>query len=281
MSRTKKYINLYFFSIFCFLTVIPPLFSAADSISHVLKDGETLYAVSRLYKVPVDALIKVNSIADPGRLKAGTRLVIPDIYEVKRGDTLFGLSKRFNIKVDNLIAMNGLKENTVLKVGEKLYVPGTTTEKVKTKSEPLENSVPVKMTAEKTQLSEPDSKRADGKNPEFFWPHGGSKRNLDGKLEGLSFEGRPGDPIYAVASGKVVWIGPYRGFGKVVFLQSDQGYVYVYAGNEDILVKIGEIVKRGQKIGTLGIHPYEQRSNLYFIVYKDGKPVRPEDAPRI
>jgi lipoprotein NlpD len=79
----------------------------------------------------------------------------------------------------------------------------------------------------------------------------------------------------------VVWVGPYRGFGKVVFIQSDQGYIYVYAGNDEIHVAPGDFVRRGQKLGELGLHPYEQKPNLYFIVYKDGKPVRPEEAPRI
>jgi hypothetical protein len=30
----------------------------------------------------------------------------------------------------------------------------------------------------------------------------------------------------------------------------------------------------------MGVNPYEGKSSLYFIVYKDGKPVKPEAAPR-
>lgn len=276
--KQLKYNKIFLFSVGLLVT-FSPLYGAAEEIHHVLKEGETLYWVSRKYKVPIDALIRANALQDPSKVRSGTRLAIPDLYEIKKGDTLYGIAKRNDVTVDALLSMNGLKEDSVLKVGQFLYIPrkqesasGQTppppTEK---KSEPVKPAPPAATTVRKAADAPQD----------FYWPHPGMKKVLDGKLEGVSFEGNPGDPVFSVASGKVVWVGPYRGFGRVVFVQSDQGYIFVYAGNEKILVTIGDIVKRGQKIGVLGIHPYEQRSNLYFIVYKDGKPIKPEDAPRI
>lgn len=242
-----------------------PVYGGAEEVSHILKEGETLYAVSRKFNVPVDALVRINRIQDPGRLKAGTRLLIPDMYEVRKGDTLYGIARKHGIGISVLLSLNNLRENSILKPGELLYIPRKKEAVIPAPSP----SPPVQTPA------------AAAGTREFFWPHPGAKKELGGKLEGISFEGKPGDTIFSVASGKVVWVGPYRGFGQVVFVQSEQGYIYVYAGNEDILVSPGDMVRRGQKIGTLGVHPYEQKSNLYFIVYKDGKPVRPEDAPRI
>lgn len=55
----------------------PPSTAAAKSSSHVMAKGETLYGIARKHKIPVDALIKANSIKDPAKLRDGTKLVIP------------------------------------------------------------------------------------------------------------------------------------------------------------------------------------------------------------
>jgi len=253
------------------LSSLPPAPGMGQNLVHVLKDGETLYSVSRKYKVPLETLVKSNGIKDPERVRTGSRLVIPDLYEVQKGDTLYGIARKNGISVADLTALNGLKEDHLLKPGNTLLVPG--------KKAPSPAPAPAPGRAAAVSPAPVRPARTTGK--ELFWPHPGSQKNLDGKLEGVSFEGKKGDPIYSVASGKVVWVGPYRGFGKVVFIQSDQGYIYVYAGNDEILVSTGDFVRRGQQLGELGLHPYELKPNLYFIVYKDGKPVRPEDAPRI
>jgi murein DD-endopeptidase MepM/ murein hydrolase activator NlpD len=242
---------------------------AAEEIAHIVKEGETFYAISRRYGVSADTLMRVNRIEDPSRLRPGTRIVIPDMYEVKKGDTLYGIARRYGCDVSVLLTLNNMTIDSVLKPGDLLSIP-------KSAAAPGP-AVPVSPSRDSPRIS-PVIQEGDANT---FWPHPGAKKSLDGKLEGLAFEGKPGDTVLAVASGKVVWVGPYRGFGKVVFIQSDQGYIYVYAGNEEILVNLGDIIRRGQKIGAMGVNPYENKSSLYFIVYKDGKPIRPEDAPRI
>jgi murein DD-endopeptidase MepM/ murein hydrolase activator NlpD len=46
-------------------------------VFHVLRQGQTLYAVSRAYGVPVETLSKVNGITDPTRIPAGSALFVP------------------------------------------------------------------------------------------------------------------------------------------------------------------------------------------------------------
>lgn len=251
----------------------------AQETKYLMQDGDTLYSIARKYNVPVDAIMQLNGIPNPTKLRRGVSILIPDIYTVKKGDTLYGIAKQLDVSIDVITAANNIKSSAVLKPGAHLYIPRkeksvpakNETKEQTAKNEKQEKAVPVQVSVAK---KEPEGK-------EFFWPHSGPKRSMDGKLEGISFDGNPGDPVLSIATGKVVWMGPYRGFGRVVFIQSEDGYIYVYAGNEDLFVSVGDAVKRGQKIGTLGVHPYEQRSSLYFIVYKDGKAIRPEDAPRI
>ncbi|GAB4364109.1 MAG: M23 family metallopeptidase [Spirochaetales bacterium] len=257
-----------------------------------MKEGETLYGISRRFKVPLKSILEANEISDPTKVRAGTDLIIPHLYVVQKGDTLYGIARKMGIKVDTLLALNDLTPQVIIKPGDTLYVPGRAedaTPKDPGKSntdiqvaEKKKEDIPSFQSGNPTSSSQGSTVSPREHSPHsVYWPHPGSRKELTGKLEGISFKGKAGDPVYSVSSGKVAWVGPYRGFGKVVIIQSDQGYLYVYAGNESIDVEPGEVVEKGQRIGTLGVNPYNQTPDLYFLVYKDGKPVRPEEAPRI
>ncbi|MDR3200406.1 MAG: M23 family metallopeptidase [Spirochaetales bacterium] len=239
-----------------------PFLCMAETITHTVKEGETFYSIARKYGTSAETLMKVNKIDDPGKLRPGTRLFLPDMYEVQKGDTLYGIARKFACDVSILLTLNNISPDSLIKPGDIISVP--------------KNGQSQR--AESPRPQPPQSSPPAAANP--FWPHSGTRKSLDGKVPGLSFEGKADDAILSVSSGKVVWVGPYRGFGNVVFIQSGQGYIYVYAGNEDILVSVGDAIRKGQKVATMGINPYEGKASLSFIVYKDGKPVRPEDAPR-
>jgi len=84
----------------------------------------------------------------------------------------------------------------------------------------------------------------------------------------------------SVASGRGVWAGPYRGFSRVVLIEGKSGYTYVYAGNEETLVSVGDAVEPGAEIGRLGTSVHQGVPQLYFLVYRNGEPVDPAKAPR-
>ena len=54
-----------------------PAKSAAESRTHTVKPKDTFYSISRKYRVPVNELMKINGVSDPGRLREGTILKIP------------------------------------------------------------------------------------------------------------------------------------------------------------------------------------------------------------
>lgn len=264
----------------------------ADELYHVVETGQTLYSISRRYDVPVDALIDANSISDPTRVRVGMRLRIPGLYEVQRGDTLFGIARNHSISVDELRTLNSLQEDDILRIGHVLYVPlngavsetgsdtGGGANRASTNSTGTSNTRADRTTADSggsTQSSGVSSSviEADG-----YWPHPGSRERLDGKFRGVAISGVPGDPVQAVASGRVVYAGPHSTFGQVVFVQSAAGYIYVYGGNETVQVSVGETVRAGNEIGTLGRAPAEESSRLYFSVWKNNSFIDPTTAPR-
>ena len=100
----------------------------ADTSTHTLQKGETLYSVSRLYKVPYEALVAANGISDPTKLKVGTVLLIPLVHIVVKGETLFGLAKLYGITISELLSANKLSQGYVLKVGDTLIIPAKRTD---------------------------------------------------------------------------------------------------------------------------------------------------------
>ncbi len=99
--------------------------TAQEPLRHTLEKGETLYSISRKYKVSYEALASANGISDPTKLKVGTVLIIPSVHVVSKGETLYGISKQYGITIAELLSSNKLTAGYVLKIGDVLIVPGT------------------------------------------------------------------------------------------------------------------------------------------------------------
>ena len=249
----------------------------ADTV-HVIARGETVYSLSKLYGVSPEAIIESNSITDASGIRAGTRLLIPGangsvsgkdgLYKVKRGDTYYSIAKRLGLSLERLLALNGRNESHLLRAGEELLVDASM-EDVGLGGENTLSVVAGEVTRKLTRVPQ--------------WPVNGKKRILDGKLAGIGIETEPLSYVHAVAGGKVVWTGPYRGFGHVVLVDS-KGYIYLYGGNESLFVDVGQTVEAGSRIGRLGLSDTNGVSYggpvMFFAVFKDGTPIPPDEAPR-
>jgi len=251
---------------------------ARTDTMHVIAKGETVYSLSKRYGVSPEAIIENNSITNASGIRVGTKLLIPDangsasgkdgLYKVKPGDTYYSIARRLGLGLERLLALNGRDEKQLLRVGEELIVG---------------------VSAGGVELSGKDllSVGADETSQELarvpWWPVNGKKRILDGKLAGIGIETEPLSYVYAVAGGKIVWTGPYRGFGYVVLIDS-RGYIYLYGGNENLFVNVGQTVEAGSRIGRLGPSDANEvsygRPVMVFAVFRNGTPVPPDEAPR-
>lgn len=94
-------------------------------------------------------------------------------------------------------------------------------------------------------------------------------------LKGIGIAGKLGQAVVASAPGKVVYSGAgLRGYGKLIIIKHNKAYLSVYAHNSEILVKEGQTVVRGQKIGEMGSTDADQ-VKLHFEIRRFGKPVDP------
>ncbi len=271
--------------------------TGAQEQTHTLQKGETLYQVARRYRVPLGLLVQVNKVQDPSRVPAGTVLKVPRVHVVGRGETLYGIARRYGVSLDTLIAVNGIRDTGRLPVGRDLFIPAGSASRVAAGGVPAGSAAkppavpaaasaapstgPAAAPAAASAAPAAGSASTPAAPPtEGFWPHPGPREILGGKLAGIVIRGAVGDGVRSVSAGQVVWVGPYRGFGKVVFVETADGYVYVYAGNERILVEVGEQVSRGMEIGRLGRDAHGSTPRLIFMVYHRGRPIDPRQAPR-
>ncbi|MFA5591852.1 MAG: LysM peptidoglycan-binding domain-containing M23 family metallopeptidase [Micavibrio sp.] len=92
---------------------------------HTVQGGETLYAVSQRYKLPLREIISLNGLDAPYTLHAGYRLRLPppNDYKVKSGDTLNGIARLFNVSVSEVARVNELAPPYVIQRGQVLRMP--------------------------------------------------------------------------------------------------------------------------------------------------------------
>ncbi len=101
---------------------------------------------------------------------------------------------------------------------------------------------------------------------------------FSGKLEmhkGMDFAGKKGSDVIAVASGVVTWSGERYGYGNLVEISHGNGYVTRYGHNDEILVKAGDTVERGQSISKMGSTGRSTGPHVHFEVLLNNRQIDP------
>ena len=291
------------------------IFTAAlfADITYKVEKGDTLYSISRKYQITVAELRTANNLSENDVIKAGQKLIIPDAdigtaaalsstkttansapagktveYIVKKGDTLYGIARKNSMSVADLMALNNLDSSAVIKVGQKLKV----TEGSSSTATSTASSSPAK-TNEDSNASEtvikvtepvPDTRtygatvNADANTK---WPVASPKiTQVKGKISGVQLSAKTNEPVLSIAEGTVMYVGLYRGFGQVVFVQSKTGLIYAYTGLGSVKVRKGEYAISGSELGTAGLDSRSQKYQITFMVFQNGQPIDPAKAPR-
>jgi len=104
----------------------------------------------------------------------------------------------------------------------------------------------------------------------------GSPR-ADGGLtwKGLFITARTGEDVRAVADGRVVYADWLRGFGNLLIIDHGDNYMTLYANAEALLKQVGESIRGGDPVATVGNSGGNAESGLYFEMRHEGKPFDP------
>ena len=102
-------------------------------------------------------------------------------------------------------------------------------------------------------------------------------RHTTKRHNGVDFAGRPDSPIVVTADGVVRHAGWVPSYGQAILVDHGFGYSTLYAHTTGIQVKAGDVVKRGDKIATMGSSGRSTGTHLHYEVWKDGQAVNPRN----
>lgn len=118
----------------------------------------------------------------------------------------------------------------------------------------------------------------------FSWPtkgnivekFGSSIQQSELKQNGILIAATEGQPVYAIAPGKIIFANWMPGYGLLMIIDHGKGYMTLYGNNRCIYKKVATLVKDHELIATVG-HTGGQRnkSALYFGLRYQGKPIDP------
>jgi septal ring factor EnvC (AmiA/AmiB activator) len=100
-------------------------------------------------------------------------------------------------------------------------------------------------------------------------------RDADGVIsQGLTYSALPGSPVVAPMAGKVVFAGPFRGYGQILILQHAGGYHSFLAGFGRIDAEMGQEVGKGEPLGVLPVKR-GSKPELYFEWRRNNEAIDP------
>lgn len=260
---------------------------AGSAGMHTVSSGDTVYSISKRYKVDMPDVILANSLSAPFRLYVGQRLKLPapQIYDVRSGDNLYTVSRLFNVSQSRLAEINSLSAPYTIFAGQKLKIPGLSSTAANTsfpengakaaKVEPVRKTVlpSRKPVVQKAVLKAPEKSFA---NPgKFIRPvsgkiissYGPKKHGLHN--DGVNIAAARGAAVKAAADGQVVYAGNgLKGYGNLILLKHGGRYLTAYGHLGELSVKKGDVIRAGQKIGTVGTSGQVKTPQLHFEIRK-------------
>jgi murein DD-endopeptidase MepM/ murein hydrolase activator NlpD len=210
-------------------------------------------------------------------------------HHVRRGQTLWSIARAYGVDLQTLARVNHLSNTDVLYVGQKLYIPGATHQRRVTSRCPCgpKASTSARTRAPPPKPPHPANKSSASFNttarrvPAFIWPVQGTitrgfKQGNKHRHDGIDIAAPKGTPIRAAADGKVIYSdwGP-GGYGRIVILRHNADIVTVYAHNDRNLVRVGQLVRQGEQIATIGKSGRASGYHLHFETRRKTVPVSP------
>lgn len=103
----------------------------------------------------------------------------------------------------------------------------------------------------------------------------GSQRTSQVKWKGIAIAANEGEKVRAVATGKVLFAGYFKGYGMVIALDHGDNYITLYGYNQTLLQKTGDVVFQGDAIALAGHSGGQDKNSLYFELSHKGKAQNP------
>jgi len=250
------------------LTTLISVKPRATVINYLVKEGDTVSAISQKFGVDTDTIRWANDLTSINSIKPGDEIKILPVtgvsHKVRRGETIYSIGKKYDANPQAIVdyPFNDFAndETFALVAGQLLIVP----DGVMPKQQPWERPAYIAQTPDAGVVS------ATGR---FVWPTGGNiSQRFVWYHRGLDIANKAAPAIVAADSGKVIVAGfPDRfGYGNRVIIDHGNGFTTLYAHLSKIYVTAGQTVNRGAAIGQMGSTGRSTGIHLHFEVHKNG-----------
>lgn len=255
--------------------------------TYVVSDGENAWSIAQKFETSVDKILALNNLSENDIINIGDELIVEAFVPVVNVTTKQNVNKTVDIPYETEVVKDSNKYNTWSEItvkgvnGKKdvlmqvVKVNGNVTEENEISSTIIQQPI----TQIKTVgTKEPPKGVGTGS---FMTPARGyiSSRygyRSRGFHTGLDIAGSYGSAIVAADDGKVIFVGRSGGYGNLVKIDHQNGYVTYYAHNSSFAVKVGQTVTKGQTIAYMGSTGNSTGNHCHFEIFKNGTRQNPE-----
>jgi len=199
-------------------------------------------------------------------------------HVLRPGETIWRVARNYDTSVKRIVSANRIGDVRQVPAGTRLWVPG---------GHPPEGTGSGTPAAIRGLWREKGPSRdqalADARKHgelRFRWPVEGRLTSRFGRRWGRSHEGldlaaKPGTPVRAAESGRVIHASTLGSYGRVVVVRHSERYSTVYAHNRRLLVTRGDWVEKGDRIAEVGSTGRSTGPHLHFEVRRGRTPQDP------
>lgn len=275
---------------------VSPETSAKYTGSYTMQQGDSIYAVARAHKVPFTELQQVNGITNAAKVRAGTVLKVPSAYPQTAAAPLpttaaIDSGPEPGVIPAALPAAQAAPIAPAPVVSEPSNIPsGSAQPTIINSAKPAETFAPVPPASssdvapkgDKVAIAIPPQQPAPAADGKLRWPAQGRViSGFGGRPDGTHNDGinlsvPMGTDVHAAESGVIAYAGSeLKGYGNLILIRHDNGWVTAYAHNDQLLVKRGDKVGRGQVIAKAGKTGTVDQPQVHFELRQGSKPVDP------
>jgi murein DD-endopeptidase MepM/ murein hydrolase activator NlpD len=252
---------------------VSPAVKAKYDGSYTVRDGESVYSIAKSVGVPIAELQRVNGITDARSVRAGTVLKVP------------------GAGASSAVADAAPQPRTQVAVVPPAMDSDLTDQPAAPAASPRaptvinrRNEIQTTGTEVATGTITPPAvqPRAVAGDNKLRWPVQGKilaafgQRDDGTHNDGINLSVPQGTAVHAADAGTVAYAGSeLKGYGNLVLVRHDNGWVTAYAHNDALLVKRGDKVQRGQVIAKAGRTGSVDQPQLHFELRQGSKPVDP------
>jgi murein DD-endopeptidase MepM/ murein hydrolase activator NlpD len=257
---------------------------------YLVSKGDNLTVIAKKTGVPFGTLARMNNLSAPYVLQVGQKLILPASAggsSPAPQTSVVSLSPQaaqpapVSTATASSAPQAAVTVSSLPPIGNAAPAPAPAPVSVPAAPAPV--SAPISNPTQTASLPtaplpEPPVKSGKG----FIWPLKGeviASYGATGKgqnNDGINIAAPRGTPVMAAESGVVAYAGnELRGFGNLLLIKHEGGWMTAYAHNDTLLVKRGDVVKRGQKIAKVGDSGGVSQPQLHFEVRQGTRAVDP------